>query len=80
MRNRIKTEWLTGYNTMYDCSEVEGRVMEKPTLNITSSVLAEDTVEDLKGTIDDQILHQQSRTIEEKQNENEDEASFSDSS
>ena len=61
---------------MYNCSELEGRVMEKPTLNIARSVLAED----LKGTIDDQILHQQSRTIEEKQTENEDEASFSDSS
>ena len=65
-----------------DRSELEGRVMEKPALNITSSVLAEDQVEDLKGTMKDQNLHQQSRTIDEqqKQNENDDETSFSDSS
>ena len=61
-------------------SELEGRVMEKPALNITRPVLAEDHVEDLEGTVDDQILRQQSRTIEERQNKNEDEASFSDSS
>ena len=56
--------------------------MEKPALNITSSVLAEDQVEDLKGTMKDQNLHKQSRTIDEqqKQNENDDETSFSDSS
>ena len=65
---------------MYNRSELEGRVMEKPALNITRPALAEDHVEDLKGTVDDQIPRQQARTIEERQNENEDEASFSDSS
>ena len=56
-----------------DCSELEGRVREKQTLNTIRTVLAEDKAGDLS--------HQQSpAAIEDKQKEDEEEASFSDSS
>ena len=74
---RLRPSHSVTYNTIakyivYDCSELEGRVMEKKTLNTIRSVLAEDHVEDLS--------HQQTLAIEDKQKEDEDEASFSDSS
>ena len=57
---------------MTDRSELEGRVMEKPTLNTIRPVLAEQNVQDVQDV--------QSLAIEDKQKEYEDEASFSDSS
>ena len=61
---------------IYDCSELEGRVLEQQTLNPVRSVLAVENVQDLS----DPIRHQQSIASDDKQKEDEDEASFSDSS
>ena len=57
---------------MTDRSELEGRVMEKPTLNTIRPILAEQNVQDVQDV--------QSLAIADKQKEYEDEASFSDSS
>ena len=65
------------YCDLFVYSELEGRVMEKQPLNAIRPVPAEENVQDL---IDPIPHHRHSLAIGEKQKEDDDEASFSDSS